>query len=142
MKNKVKMAKQKSLEVMLNVVIIFLVLLFTIMIVITATELKNTLFYHFDESSFSYDLGYKDYNGMVYKYYQNKGVDYQGNSEMQEYYGVAKYYEAATIYKAYKTVGDTENSDFFLDRMKRAEGEMGDWAVLKEDILQKLGIEE
>lgn len=142
MKSKMKLEKQKSLEVALNVVIFFLVLILVLVVIITTKSFKDVSTYHFDESSFSYDLGYKNYKGMVYKYYQNKNMDYQVSREMQEYYGVARFYEAATIYKAYKTVGDAANSDFFQERMKQAEVEMGDWIVVKEDILKELEIEE
>lgn len=138
MKNRGMLAKQKGLEVALNVIIIFMVLILLIMTLITATNFKDTIMFHYDTDDFAYDMGYKEYGGMVYKYYQNKAMNYQGNQELQEYYGVAKFYEAATLYKAYMTMGDTENSTFFQEKMKGAEAEMGDWIVLKEEILKEL----
>lgn len=142
MKNKFKLAKQKSLEMALNVVIIFLVLILVIVTIVAAKSFKDAVYHHYDTSSFSYDLGYKDYSGMVYKYYQNKVADYQGNREIQEYYGVARFYEAATIYKAYATMEDSANMTFFKNKMKLAEAEMGDWIILKDDIMKELEIEE
>lgn len=59
------------------------------------------------ESTLRSRVEYGNYAPLVDHYHQNVAAGITGNKEEKEYYGVAKYYEAASFYKAFSTVGDT-----------------------------------
>lgn len=59
---------------------------------------------------------------------------------MKEYYGVAKYVEAVSYYKAFWESGDTVRAEQEKDKMDLALVEMGGWSILQDEIDGKLGI--
>lgn len=59
----------------------------------------------------------------------------------KECYGVAKYFEAASLYKAYLEVGDTERAAIEKEKMDAAYEEMGGWNIAADTIREKLGME-
>ena len=59
----------------------------------------------------------------------------------KECYGVAKYFEAASMYRAYLETGDTERAAGEKEKMDAAYEEMGDWNIAADSIREKLGVE-
>ena len=59
----------------------------------------------------------------------------------KECYGVAKYFEAASLYKAYMETGDTEHAAREKEKMDAAYEEMGSWNIAADSIREKLGLE-
>ena len=89
---------------------------------------------------FTNDIYGEDYAAMVRSYHENIGEGFEGNAEMKEYYGVAKYFEAASLYKVYLETGDTARAERERNRMDAAYEEMGEWNIVKPDIHAKLGL--
>ena len=59
----------------------------------------------------------------------------------KECYGVARYFEAASMYKAFLQIGDTERAAREKEKMDAAYEEMGDWNIAADSIREKLGLE-
>ena len=59
----------------------------------------------------------------------------------KECYGVARYFEAASMYKAFLQTGDTERAARGKEKMDAAYEEMGDWNIEADSIRKKLGVE-
>ena len=59
----------------------------------------------------------------------------------KECYGVARYFEAASMYKAFLQTGDTEHAAREKEKMDAAYEEMGDWNIAADSIRKKLGVE-
>ena len=62
--------------------------------------------------------------------------------DLGEYYGVAKYFEAASYYKIYQESGDTVRANYQKEKMDAALEEMGDLSAEAERIKEKLDISE
>ena len=86
-------------------------------------------------------MEYGNYAPLVDHYHQNVAAGITGNKEEKEYYGVAKYYEAASFYKAFSTVGDTGRAAREKQKMDAAYEEMGGWQIAKEAIDAELLID-
>lgn len=141
MKNKLTLEKQKKIGIVLNIIIVVLVFILLIMMGWTVNSFRDA-YTGYNAKSFSYNIEYRDFCGLVSKYYENISCGHPESKALLEYYGIAKFYEAATLYKAYDTVGDAEYAEIFRNKMKLAEGEMGKWIMLKDSILEELKIEE
>ena len=125
----------------LNIIIVILCFFFVITAGVMIEEIYSAATYPRSEDGFYYNVEGEQYYNMVGGYYSNIFAGYEGNRNMKEYYGVAQYFEAASLYKAYTSVGNTELADIFLERMKKLEAEMGGWSIAKEPIHKQLGIE-
>lgn len=141
MKNKLTLEKQKTIGNILNIIIVVLVFILLIILGWTVNSFRDA-YTGYSAKSLSYNIEYRDFGNLVSQYYVNKSCGHPDSKELLEYYGVAKFYEAATLYKAYDTVGDAEHAESFRNKMKLAEGEMGKWIMLKDSILEELKIEE
>ena len=59
----------------------------------------------------------------------------------KECYGVARYFEAASMYKAFLQTGDTERATREKEKMDAAYEEMGDWNIAADSIRERLGLD-
>ena len=95
----------------------------------------------YDEDSFYWRLQSEEYASMVNMYHMNVSAGKEDAKELQEYYGVAKYFEAAADYKMYVEAGETVLAEEAYADMEAAYVQMGDFAVVKKKIDAKLGLE-
>lgn len=141
MKNRENGLSAKAM--ILNVVIVILAFILLVTCVVAIGEIKDNFnSYQVDESSFAYAMGKESYGDMVRYYYQNCGTGDEEQRNLQEYYGVAKYYEAAFFYKLYVESGDVTRADAQRELMNAAAEQMGDFAFVKDKIDAKLQIAE
>lgn len=96
--------------------------------------------YYPKEESFLYSLQQKEYAAMVEMMYRNQAMDVKSNATFEECYAVAKYYEAATYYKAYKFDGNQELAMKKKAIMDEQILQMGELSYAAEDIDTLLGI--
>ncbi|MBQ7775589.1 MAG: hypothetical protein IJ379_06680 [Lachnospiraceae bacterium] len=141
MGNKAKAGVNTVVKWIMNIVIIILAFFLVMTAGVMIGEIYNATAPTYDEDNFYYNIESERYFNMVDGYYQNIMAGYEGNKDMQEYYGVARYYELASLYRAYTVAGNTEQADAFLQRMQAAESDMGSWSITKEPIHKQLGIE-
>lgn len=96
--------------------------------------------YSYEADSFYWRLEDEDFARMVEMYYANEAAGVEADEEMQQYYGVAKYFEAASYYKAYQEAQDLKNMELYYDKMESAMLEMNELDFLGETICKKLKI--
>lgn len=131
----------KVVNRILNVLIVIAAFFFLMTAGVMIEEIVEVNTAGYSENSFYYSMEDERYYNMVGYYYYNTLAGFKGNSTMQEYYGVAKYYEAASLYRAYTVYGKEEQAGAFFQKMKQAEEEMGGWSIAIASIQKQLGIE-
>lgn len=141
MENKAKTGGNKVVNLILNIIIIILSFVLVITVGVMIGEFSDATTYVYGEDNFYYDIEGERFFDMVGDYHSNAQAGYEGNKNMKEYYGVAEYYEAASLYRAYTVTGNTEWADFFKEKMNQAEPQMGGWSITKDAIHAQLGIE-
>ena len=104
-------------------------------------ELKYAFSTHYSEENISYKVEDGFYDHLTEQYHAMTGEEVQVSRETLEYFGVAKYFEAAFFYKAYEVVGDAERAARQKDKMAKAYEEMGSWNIVQKDIHEKLGLD-
>ena len=132
-------SKQPKLFV-LDIIIAGLTVFLMVMIGFAVEEATYS-HYTYDENNFYWRLESEEYASMVNMYYLNVAEGKGDARELQEYYGVAKYFEAATDYKMYLEAGETERANEALADMEEAYVQMGDFSMVKGKIHAKLGLE-
>ncbi len=141
MENKARLSSQKITNWILNVIIVVAVFFLILTAGVMIEEIYSAFGQPYSLRNADYNVQQERYFQMVDPYYHNTIAGFEGNAKEKEYYGVAKYYEAASLYKAYTAAGNTEMADFFLEKMQKAESSMGSWSITKEPIHKQLGIE-
>lgn len=140
MVNWIKVQSKQPKLFVLDIIIAGLTVFLMVMIGFAVEE--ATYSYHtYDEDSFYWRLESEEYASMVNMYYLNVAEGKGDARELQEYYGVAKYFEAATDYKMYLEAGETERANEALADMEEAYVQMGDFSMVKGKIHAKLGLE-
>lgn len=141
MNEKLNEQTSKKKLVVLNILLVVAACCLVIMACQVVEEILWELTYSdVSESSILYALEDEEYGRMVEMYYSNCGVDGEEDKALQEYYGVAKYYEAAFFYKLYLEDGDEEAAKAQKEAMDAAAMQMGDFSFVKEKIDTKLGL--
>ncbi len=141
MKNKAK-GGTKVVNFILNLIIVVLSFFFVMTAGVMIGEFYHAFTPGYSEDSFYYKISDERYYSLVGAYHSNVQGGFEGDEDIQEYYGVAKYFEAASLYHAYQVAGNEEMAKFFAGKMELAEEDMGGWSVTREPILKYLGIEE
>lgn len=141
MRNKTKLEGQRILKLIMNIAIAGLCFLVVIFALVAVDEVWDLTYRKEDADSFYYRLEDGEFYRMVDYYYDNITGGYEDAAELQEYYGVAKYYEAASFCKAFLESGDTVRAERELVKMEQALQQMGDWNIVEQDIKRQLGLD-
>lgn len=132
-------AKQPKL-LLLDIIIAGLTV-FLVFMVGYAVEEASYSFQYYDENSFYWRLESGEYASMVTMYYTNVAEGKENVKELQEYYGVARYFEAASEYRMYTEADREDLAKEALKTMEEAYVQMGDFSIVREKIHSKLGME-
>lgn len=136
-----KTEKKNPRIFILDGIVILLSIFLLILSVSAVQEVWDS--YHgmvYSEDSFSYRLEEESYADMVSMYHKNAAAGKENKKSLQEYYGVAKYFEAASSYKLYLEAGDAKKAEAWKKKMDEAYVQMGDFSFVSEKILSKLGL--
>ena len=140
--NKLKQSqKQQGALWIMNVVIVIL----CIILFLGSIQMFNGLRDAFSRPSRTKYMenlvSYENYAYLLNSYHED--VVYGGpvSGTKKECYGVAKYFEAASMYRAYLETGDTERAAREKEKMDAAYEEMGEWNMAADSIREKLGLE-
>ena len=134
------MEKRSPLHVVLDIVIGIMSVLAVGAVIFTINMFAEEWSFSYDAESFYYRLESEDYRDMVEMYYMNETAGVKPDEELEQYYGVAKYFEAASYYKVYHDAEDEEQMAKYLNRMEMAREQMGALNIAAEDIDDKLGL--
>ena len=141
MENKSRKIHRSLLTLVMNIVIIFVCVLLVLVGSVAFSSLRDAFSPWYTEDSMYYSLDDGSFYRMVEGYHMNVQEGVEGNRTMQEYYGVAKYYQAASMYKAFLEIGDEERAARELERMEETRKEMGEWIVAEQEMKEQLGLE-
>lgn len=141
MNKKAKNNKVKVVNWVLNILIVIATFFFLMTAGVMIEEFRFVTTPIHSENSFYNAMQAENYSTMIGNQYRNTLEGHEGNKTMQEYYGVAQYYEAASLYRAYTVVGNEEQAADFLKKMEAAEKEMGGLSIVKDSIHKQLGLE-
>lgn len=138
---KSKRKTKSPIIIFLNIIIV----LCCLGVIIAAFSMIRSFYYtnySYSVDTFYYRLLEEDYPSMVRLYYENEENNVKEEGDLGEYYGVAKYFEAASYYKIYQESGDTVRANYQKEKMDAALKEMGDLSAEAERIKEKLDISE
>ena len=138
--NWIKVQSSQPKLFVLDIIIAGLTVFLMFMIGFAAEEMSYS-YNVYDEDSFYWRLESEEYSGMVNMYYMNVAAGKGDVKELQEYYGIARYFEAAADYKMYIENGEDELAQKALAKMETAYAQMGDFSMVKGKIDAKLGLE-
>ncbi len=124
----------------MNVIIIALCIVLVFCGSFAVIGLQDAFSVTYSENNMYYRLDDGNFYQMVEGYYTNLHEGHEGSAEMQEYYGVAKFYEAASMYRAFQETGDIVRAEKELKKMELARSEMGEWTMIESEILEQLDI--
>lgn len=142
LRNKLKQTqKQKGALLIMNIVIIVLCLV-----------LFGGITYMFQQLNYAFSRPTKtdwlenyvrneNYAYLVANYHEDEAYGGLLSESKKECYGVAKYFEAVSMYRAYLEAGDTERAAREKEKMDAAYEEMGGWNIAADSIREKLGLE-
>jgi len=99
--------KNKFLNRILDIAIGFLCVVCVAAAVFAVKEFRYSYDYSYDAESFYYRLEDGDFAQMVEMYHTNEAAGAEADEELSQYYGVAKYFEAASYYNIYESENDT-----------------------------------
>lgn len=140
MQNKDRIKRQNVVLLVMNIVIGVLCLIMVICGGRAALGLYEDYSIPYDNHNMESAVQYGDFYRLVYMYHENIANGFEGDRTMKEYYGVAKYYEAASFYKAFLETGDSVRAEREKEKMEQALEEMGGWSILEEEINAQLGL--
>lgn len=139
--NNIIKRKRRPAHIVMDIVIGVLCVLLVGAGAFTINMINEDINFRYDVESFYYRLQDEAYSQMVEMYYANEESGVKADEELKQYYGVAKYFEAASYYKAYKIVEEPEEMNKYEAQMKNAEKEMGELSFVSKQIDERLGIE-
>ena len=138
--NKMKQ-KKKFFHRLLDVIIGVLCVLIVGSGAFAVSMFNENFGYSYDSDAFYWRLEDENFSQMVEMCYANEAAGVEADEELEQYYGVARYFEAASYYKMYQDADDSEQMNKYLERMENAKTLMGELSFLSEKIHEKLDIE-
>lgn len=134
-------AQSATKDLIANVVLVILSILFVIAFITFVGEISDSSRYYEQKASsfwWEYDNGRYVYS--IRNRYENMYNGVEETEELSQCYAVSEYFEATSLYKAAVCTGKEESAMKYLEKMAKAYSEMGDVSYLAEDIDTKLGI--
>ncbi|NCB94349.1 MAG: hypothetical protein EOM40_17585 [Clostridia bacterium] len=110
----------------------------TVLIVVTGLAVMGTYddatSYRWETSRFLNTIKENDYLYCIEGYYANEMHDYKADGELQECYGVSRYFEASYWYEVYENVGDTKKAREALETKEKAKEKTGSLSAVTDRI--------
>lgn len=132
--NQKRSKKQKMMLIGMNIVIGILCLVLFGRVVSMIESIVYACSRSVNAGQLERDVRYDDFANLLGDYYTDVTTGARTNSEIKEYYGVARYYEAMLWHRAYMETGDQERASEEQKKADEAYDEMGSWNILAESI--------
>ena len=142
MNNKTRTRKQSAVLMVMNVVIVILCVGTFLCGIRLIREIRFASGEKYNAETMENFIRYDSYDILSQYYHINQVQNVKADANMKECYGVAKYYDAAVMYKAYETVGDENRAASEKQAMDAAYQEMGEWRITADTINKPLGIKD
>ena len=142
LKNKLKQTqKQSGALLVMNIVIIVLCLVLFWGTIHMFRQLNYAFSRPAKTNWMENNVQNENYAYLVVNYHEDMMYGGLLSGTKKECYGVAKYFEAASMYRAYLQTGDTDRAAREKEKMDAAYEEMGGWNITADSIGEKLGLE-
>ena len=142
LKNKLKQTqKQSGALLIMNITIVVLCLVLFGGTIYMFRQLNDAFSRPVRTRWMENNLSSENYAYLLDNYHQDEVYGGLLSESKKECYGVAKYFEAASMYRAYLETGDTERAAIEKEKMDAAYEEMGGWNITADSIREKLGLE-
>ena len=138
--NKIKQKKRASHRI-LDLVIGFLCVCMVGAGAFAISMFHESYNFSYDSDSFYWRLEDENFAQIVEMYHTNEAAGVEPDAELEQYYGVARYFEAASYYKIYQKDGDSERMEIYAKQMEDAKHQMGALDFLSDTICEKLEIQ-
>ena len=142
-KNRKRPERRGAVQVILTVLIVCLAVSFTAVGLYAVAEIRRSSTpyrYGYDEGDYRYSLREERYGDLLYTADSDAVLGTVYSSDVAEYRAVAKYCEAALLWKTYHDAGETAEAERQKERMDRFADEAGDLREEIDKINEKLGI--
>ena len=134
--------RSRTNELIINVILSIFSVIFVLALLTTIIELADMNYsYTRDEDMFWYSIQDGQYGDIVLDAYHNQNEGVELTPGLEQCYAIARYFEAASLYKAAVHVGDTEDIAKYTTIMEECLTDMEDVLYIAEDIKAQLGIE-
>ena len=142
LKNKWKQAqKQNGALFVMNLVIVALCLVLAGGTLYMFQQLRDAFSRPMQTRWMENNISSEKYAYLTANYHEDEMYGGLLSESKKECYGVAKYFEAASMYKAYLETGDAERAAREKEKMDAAYEEMGGWNIAADSIREQLGLE-
>lgn len=142
LKNKLKQTqKQSGALLIMNIVIIILCLVLFGGTIHMFQQLYSAFSRSMKTDWLESNVRNENYAYLIANYHEDEVYGGILSGTKKECYGVAAYFEAASMYKAYLETGDTERAAREKEKMDAAYEKMGDWNIAADSIREKLGLD-
>ena len=143
LKNKLKQTqKQSGALLIMNLVIVALCLVLFGGAIYMFRQLHDAFSRPVQTQWMENNISNENYAYLIENYHQDEMYGGLLPESKKECYGVAAYFEAASMYKAYLETGDTERAAREKEKMDAAYEEMGGWNIAADSIREQLGLED
>lgn len=125
----------------LDLAILVMCIVFVSSIISVAASFHEVYDEGYDSEDLYYSLREEKYAQLASQTCESRIYGKGEDAELQEYYAVADYYEAALQYQLCLEVGDADRAGQWLEKMNDAGSRLGVFSAEKEKIDQMLGIQ-
>lgn len=140
MENNTQEKKYIHLKISLNILIVLLGIIFVVVVFSTVKEFLDLSDNGYSIDSFYIRTNEAEYAPLPEMYHINEAKQVEANTQFQEYYGVAKYVEAASYYRMYSENNDMQRAEAYREKMEQALSQMGVYSSLSDEINTQLGL--
>ncbi|MCQ2549391.1 MAG: hypothetical protein MJ134_05040 [Lachnospiraceae bacterium] len=130
--------KNKIAYVFIGILCFFLVCFIGIFI---TNMVEERSYYVSDEEDLFWNLRYDNYVSLLEDVKANEARHVKKTGGMEKCYAIAYYYEAASMYKAYMEVGETQKAAKKKQIMEAQIPLMGEYSTLIQDIHKRLNLD-
>lgn len=124
-----------------GIVILLSAILFIQVIIFVREAVSYQKVYAVDEANLLRMATGQQYDNLVESVYRNQAQEVPIKGDMAQIYAAAYYYEAAMLYHAHQEAGNVRQAEEAYARMRKYEEQMGEYAYLKEEMIDFLGID-
>lgn len=137
--NRIEKDRKKAALLVMDIAIAVLAVAMLIGIVTLVSQIYENKDTEYKDYSFDAAIQSQEYHRMVNLARENRFNGYGiGDEEMEAYYAVADYYEAAFYHRIYVNSNDSERAEKYSKKMADAQSRMGYLSGEKEKIDRKL----
>lgn len=141
LKERIRMETRHAGLLILDIAILIMCVVVVSSVISVAVSFHEAYDEGYDSEDLYYSLREEKYAQLADQTSKNRMYGMGEDIDLQEYYAVADYYEAAIQYRLCLEAGDADRAETWLAKMNDAERRLGVFSPEKEKLDQMLGIQ-